>query len=90
MQAVLMRLLDSSNWEPEDVDEVVLIGGTSLIPMVKSGIADFFEREVVATNEFANVAVAYGATLQTAGHLTVATQLPSLVMSNSAHRKVGT
>lgn len=82
MNAVLARLLETSQWLPSDVQEVVLIGGTSLIPMVRKNIADFFEREEVTSNEFANVAVAYGATLQTAGHLAISTELPSLTLAS--------
>lgn len=81
MKAVLSRLLETSGWLREEIDEVVLIGGTSLVPLVRTSIAAFFERERVSTNEAANVAVAYGATLQTAGHLAVSTQLPSLKLS---------
>lgn len=82
MNEVLGRLLQTSQWAPSDVQEVVLIGGTSLIPMVRQSIASFFEREHVTSNEFANVAVAYGATLQTAGHLAISTQLPSLTLAS--------
>ncbi|MBL4632752.1 MAG: Hsp70 family protein [Kofleriaceae bacterium] len=89
MQAVLARLLDTSNWNPDEIDEVVLIGGTSLIPMVKRAVTEFFQRQSISVNAFANVAVAYGATLQTAGHLTIATQLPSLVLSRPERREVG-
>ncbi len=82
MRAVLSRLLETSHWAPSEIQEVVLIGGTSLIPLVRTSIAKFFEREQVTSNEFANVAVAYGATLQTAGHLAVSTQLPSLTLAS--------
>ncbi|MCP4443914.1 MAG: Hsp70 family protein [Myxococcales bacterium] len=82
MRNVLARLLCSSRWAPSEVEEVILIGGTSLIPMVRRNIAEFFEREQVTSNDYANVAVAYGATLQTAGHLAISTQLPSLTVAS--------
>ncbi len=85
MHGVLARLLDSANCQAQDIDEVVLIGGTSLIPMVQKGITEFFRRDSVAMNDYANIAVAYGAALQTAGHLAVATQLPSLKMSRTPY-----
>ena len=81
MKTVLARLLCTSGWTPADVEEVVLIGGTCLIPLVRAGIAEFFQRERLVSNEFANGAVAYGATQQIAGYLAVSTQLPSLKMS---------
>lgn len=75
---VLARLMTNSGFAIQHVDDVILIGGTSLVPLVREGIAEFFEREEVLVNDQANVAVAYGATLQTAGHLAVSTQVPCL------------
>ena len=81
---VLTRLMDSSGWSPTDIHDVVLIGGTSHIPLVRRVFAHFFEKEDVECNQFAHVAVAYGATLQTAGHMAVSTQLPSLTVSKAS------
>ncbi len=83
MRQVLANLMQASGWATSDVQEVVLIGGTSLIPMVRRSIAEFFERPQVVSNEFANVAVAYGATLQTAGYLGQATELPQLTIRDA-------
>ncbi len=78
MVDVLSRLLEVAGWTASDPDEVVLIGGTSLVPAVRKSIAEFFGRREVTTSDLATVAVAYGATLQTAAHAGISGSLPSL------------
>jgi molecular chaperone DnaK len=63
----LQRLLESSTWEARSVDEVLLIGGTTMIPLVRRAFAEFFGRAVTAPPH-ADVAVTMGAAIQTAAH----------------------
>jgi molecular chaperone DnaK len=83
LRAVCTRLLETSSWTPADIDEVVLIGGSCLVPLVQKTLAMTFDRNQVVVNDVANLAVACGATLQTAGHLAVSTQLPRLSVTKS-------
>ncbi len=60
--------LNRSRWSDTDVDEVVLIGGTSLVPRFQAWVSQRFEHVEVTSTDIANVAVAMGATLLTARH----------------------
>ncbi len=57
--------LSNANLKEEDIDEVILIGGSTRIPKVKKTVKEFFSK-VKAINDSINPdeAVAYGATLQ--------------------------
>ena len=57
--------LSNANLKEEDIDEVILIGGSTRIPKVKKTVKEFFPL-VKAINDSINPdeAVAYGATLQ--------------------------
>jgi molecular chaperone DnaK len=59
--AVLHALLHKSGWRPEDVAEVVLVGGTTLIPLVRQAYAALFPCGRLITTEWANLAVVAGA-----------------------------
>lgn len=39
------KTLEEANLEKRQIDEIVLVGGTTLIPMVRSAIKDFFGKE---------------------------------------------
>jgi len=54
------RLLHDLNMRKDDVDEVVLVGGSTRIPLVKQRLRDFFNKEL---NDHIDpdVTVAYGA-----------------------------
>ena len=59
--------LSIANLEKEDIDEVILIGGSTRIPKVKKTVKEFFsEVKAIKINDSINPdeAVAYGATLQ--------------------------
>ncbi|MBI4511788.1 MAG: Hsp70 family protein [Deltaproteobacteria bacterium] len=61
------ELLTSSSWDATSVQEIVLIGGTTLMPLVRQGFTKLFNRHV-KTSERADVAVAVGAALQAAAY----------------------
>lgn len=64
---VFGELLGNTRWAVTDVEEVILVGGTTLVPMVREGCCRMFQRQV-RTSERADVAVAVGAALQAAAH----------------------
>jgi len=74
---VLVRVLNSAGWAPDQVTDVVLIGGTSLIPLVQRGCGKVFSRDLTVSSN-AHLAVTIGATLQTRAAATVSTQVPAL------------
>jgi len=63
---VIAELMRRSGWRPNDVDQVVMIGGTSLIPMFRRLVAGLFTPAKLLASVQADVAVAIGATLLTA------------------------
>ena len=48
----------------DDIDEIILIGGSTRIPKVKKFVKDFFPNKIVNDSINPDEAVAYGATLQ--------------------------
>eukprot|EP00602_Paraphysomonas_sp_CaronLab_P007298 CAMPEP_0185035284 /NCGR_PEP_ID=MMETSP1103-20130426/26384_1 /TAXON_ID=36769 /ORGANISM="Paraphysomonas bandaiensis, Strain Caron Lab Isolate" /LENGTH=428 /DNA_ID=CAMNT_0027572295 /DNA_START=45 /DNA_END=1328 /DNA_ORIENTATION=+ len=55
------RLLDDLGMSRSDVDEIVLVGGTTRIPLVKQQLRDFFERDDLNDKIDPDVTVAHGA-----------------------------
>ncbi len=53
----------SSRLEPEDIDEILLVGGQTRMPLIKNMIADYFRREPVEKINPDEI-VAMGATIQ--------------------------
>jgi molecular chaperone DnaK len=53
-------------WQPGDVDQVALIGGSSMVPMFHRTVAGMFPDRPVLLPPRADVAVALGAVLLTA------------------------
>jgi molecular chaperone DnaK len=62
-------VLTQASWTADDVDEVALIGGTSLVPRFQDHVRGLFPRLKVTASADAHVAVATGATLLAARHL---------------------
>jgi len=60
------RVLNSSGLNKADIDEVVLVGGSSRIPKIRQLLEDFFDGTKAALNRGINPdeAVAYGAAVQ--------------------------
>ena len=61
------KLLSDTGWLSEPLDDVVLIGGTTLMPCVKNAFSAFFYQPV-RTSERADLAVAVGAALRAAAY----------------------
>lgn len=59
------RVLEDAGIDKADVDEIVLVGGSTRIPKVQSLLADFFQKEA-STGVNPDEAVAYGAAVQAA------------------------
>ena len=59
--------LDCSGMEKEEIDEILLVGGSTRIPRIEKEILDFFgEEKKICKSINPDEVVAYGATLQTA------------------------
>jgi molecular chaperone DnaK len=58
---VLQTLLAKTGWQPADVNQVLLVGGTTLIPMVRDAYAALFPGARLIATEWANLAVVAGA-----------------------------
>ncbi len=66
--AAVDETLERARWTQADVDEVALIGGTSLVPHFQARVRNRFSRVKVTATELAAVAVAMGATLLSGRH----------------------
>ena len=64
--ACVQTTLTRARWTAQDVDRVVLIGGSSSVPLFRRRLAEAVGADKVSTTPFANIAVAMGATLVTA------------------------
>jgi heat shock 70kDa protein 1/2/6/8 len=64
--APVSRVLEDAKITREQVDEVVLIGGSSRIPKVQELLSEFFRGKTLNKSVNPDEAVAYGATVQAA------------------------
>ena len=64
--ACVATTLTRARWTAREVDRIVLIGGSSSVPLFRRLLAEAVGADKVATTPFAGVAVAMGATLVTA------------------------
>lgn len=62
----VQRLLTSSALQPKQLDEIILIGGTALVPLVKRSFEGFFGRPAIMSPH-ANLAVVAGAAMVASG-----------------------
>ena len=60
----VQKVLDDADMKKEDIDEVVLVGGSTRIPKVQQNIRDFFNGKEPNKGINADEAVAYGAAVQ--------------------------
>ena len=65
-EQLLNKFLDSCGYKYQDISEVILIGGTTLMPKVESIIKDVFKESEIKKNLNPNEAVARGAAIQAA------------------------
>jgi molecular chaperone DnaK len=75
---VTQRLLARSNCPLESITHVVLVGGGTLMPLVRRMIAAALPGAQLVTGDYAQVAIAAGAVLQTAAHAHTSAALPHL------------
>ena len=76
--AVVGRLLSDARFTPEQITHVVLVGGGTLMPLVRRRIAGTFPGAELVTGDYAQIAIAAGAVLQTAAHMQSTAQIPHL------------
>lgn len=75
---VIRRLLIGSRWGAEDITHVVMVGGGTLMPLVRRMIAESFPASEMVTGDYAQIAIAAGAVLQTAVHVQSSAAVPHL------------
>jgi len=68
LQKPLDDVISDAKISKKDISEVILVGGSSRLPMVRKFISDFFKRCEIKINDSINAdeAIAYGATLMAA------------------------
>jgi len=59
----MLRVLEDSNLGPNDIDHVILVGGTTRVPLIRDLITDYFDVEPICTINPDEV-VALGASIQ--------------------------
>jgi molecular chaperone DnaK (HSP70) len=57
----VLRLLADLNMDKGDIDEVVLVGGSTRIPKIKTLLREFFGKEHLNDHIDPDITVAYGA-----------------------------
>ena len=62
----LEEVLKDSNCKPQDVDEIVLVGGSTRIPKIQQMLKDYFYGKELNKRLNPDEAVAYGATIEAA------------------------
>lgn len=77
--------MQRAGWRDDEVDQVALIGGTSLVPRFQELIRSRFAHVEVTATDVANVAVAMGATLITARHGATQRRDIPVLESHAAH-----
>jgi molecular chaperone DnaK len=74
--AVCDRAFEDAKLRPDDIDDVVLVGGTTHVPLVRASVEQYFGKQPrVDVNP--ETAVALGAAIQAAGLMAVPTPQPS-------------
>lgn len=76
--AEIVRVLGRAGWRAADVDQIALIGGTSLVPRYQEHVRRLFPHLVVQAADNAHVAVATGATLLAGRHQPGTGEVPVL------------
>jgi L1 cell adhesion molecule like protein len=58
------RVIKDAKLEPKDVDDVVLVGGSTRVPRIQAALSDFFGGKTLCKTLHPDEAVAYGAAVQ--------------------------
>jgi molecular chaperone DnaK len=74
--AVCDRVFHDATLKPEDVEEVIMVGGTTYVPLVRASAEQYFGRPVTVTVP-PETAVALGAAIQAAALMAAPTPQPS-------------
>lgn len=72
------RTIARAGWQATEVDQIVLIGGSSTVPMYRAALEIAFGAERVSTTPLAGIAVAMGTALVTARHVVAGGEIPVL------------
>lgn len=60
----ITEVLESAGLTKQDIDEIVLVGGTSRIPRVQTVLTDYFDGKSLNKSLNMDEAIAYGATIK--------------------------
>lgn len=63
---ISQRCMDRAGWRVEQVDEVLLVGGMTRVPMVREAVADMFGGDKLRDSVSPDLAVALGAAIKAA------------------------
>jgi molecular chaperone DnaK len=74
--AVCDRVFQDAKLRPEDVEEVIMVGGTTYVPLVRASAEQYFGKPIQVTVP-PDTAVALGAAIQAASLMAVPTPQPS-------------
>ncbi|XP_057436415.1 heat shock cognate 70 kDa protein-like [Lotus japonicus] len=83
------RCLNDSKMDKSDIDDVVLVGGSSRIPKVQELLQDFFEGKELCKGINPDEAVAYGAAVQAALLTEGTNNVPNLVLMDVTPLSLG-
>jgi molecular chaperone DnaK len=75
---VTARMLTRVRCEPAQITHVVMVGGGTLMPLVRRMIGEAFPTTEQVTGDYAQIAIAAGAVLHTAAHLSTTSAVPHL------------
>ncbi|XP_057447356.1 heat shock cognate 70 kDa protein-like isoform X2 [Lotus japonicus] len=84
------RCLEDSKMDKSDIDDVVLVGGSSRIPKVQHLLQDFFNGKELCKGINPDEAVAYGAAVQAALLTDGVMNVPNLVLLDVTPLSLGT
>lgn len=62
----IIKILEISNENKSNIDEMLLVGGSTRIPKIQSLLAEIFGKEKINKSLNPDEAIAYGATIQAA------------------------
>ena len=60
------EVIGKANIAKEDIDEIILVGGSSRIPKIRAMLEDYFDGKVIHDSIDAEESVAYGAAVYAA------------------------
>lgn len=76
--ACVAKTIMRAGWQIEAVDQIVLIGGSSTVPMYRAALEIAFGAARISSTPLAGIAVAMGTALVTARHISAGGEIPVL------------